>query len=192
MKSVHSVHCTECTDFNSALAARYLPRAALPKVCAASERRRQSISTCEGRCRTNVLSAWNVVPSSAATGLSPVVHPPSRPMDLQSPQRTSVETCLQTRHGEHVVENWSLRLKRERDRHAGRPSCNGHGLDPPRTLAEFPSSSPEIVREIGILFGKPYSEHYFTEYGFSPPSDFFLEDLRRDFTLVSHSRCNYY
>ena len=58
--------------------------------------------------------------------------------------------------------------------------------------AGFPSSSPEIVREIGILFGKPYSEHYFTEYGFSPPSDFFLEDLRRDFTLVSHSRCNYY
>ena len=108
---VHSVHCTECTKINSALAARYRSQRALTKVCATSERRRQSISTCEGRRRTNVLSAWNVVPSSAATGLSPVVHPPSRLMDLQSPQRASVETCRQTSHGEHVVENWSLRLK---------------------------------------------------------------------------------
>ena len=91
-QSQHSPHRTECWDCESELAARSLPRAADLKVCAASERRRQSIGTLEGRGRTNVLSAWNVVPSSAATGLSPVVHPPSRPIDLQSPQRTSVET----------------------------------------------------------------------------------------------------
>ena len=42
---------------------------------------------------------------------------------------------------ENVVENWSLRLTQERDRHAGRPSCNGHGLNPPRTL---PVSRPVI------------------------------------------------
>ena len=141
LQSAHSLHCTECADCKSALAARSLPRAGVLKVCATSERRRQSISTCEGRRRTNVLSAWNVVPSSAATGLSPVVHPPSRPMDLQSPQRTSFETCQQTSHDENVVENWSLRLKQERDHHAGRPSCNGHGLNPPRTL---PVSRPVI------------------------------------------------
>ena len=113
--------------------------------CAESLRRQRAsppaISTCEGRRRRNVLSAWNVVSSSSATGLSPVVHPPSRPTDLQSPQRTSVETCQQTRHGEHVVENRSLKLKGERDHHAGRPSCNGHGLNPPRTL---PVSRPVI------------------------------------------------
>jgi len=100
---VHSLHVRECTKFSSGLAARY--RRALQKVCAASERRRQSIITCERRRRTNVLSAWNVVPSSAATGLSPAVHSPSRTMDLQSPQRTSVETCRQTSHGEHDVES---------------------------------------------------------------------------------------
>eukprot|EP00966_Prymnesium_polylepis_P127052 2938127-Prymnesium_polylepis.1 len=55
-------------------------------------------------------------------------------MDLQSPQRTSLETCRQTRHGEYVVENWSLRLKEERDRYARRPSCSGHGLIRPRPL----------------------------------------------------------
>ena len=131
----HSVHCTECAKINSGFAARYLPRAALQKICAASERHRQSISTCEGRCRTNVPSARIVVPSSAATGLSPVVHPPSRPMDLKSPHRASVETCWQTRHGEHVAENWSLRLKEERVRHAGRPSCYGNDLIRPRSLS---------------------------------------------------------
>ena len=141
MNLVHSLICGECTKFNSGFAARYRPRAALPKVCAASERGRQSISTCEGRRRTNVLGAWNVVPLSSATGLSPVVHPPSRPTDLQSPQRTSVETCRQTSHDENVVDNWSLRLKQERDHHAGRPSCNGHGLNPPITL---PVSRPVI------------------------------------------------
>ena len=131
---VHSLHVRECTKIASGLAARYRPRRALQKVCAASERRRQSIITCEGRRRTNVLSAWNVVPSSAATGLSPAVHSPSRTMDLQSPQRTSVETCRQTSHGEHVVENRSLRLREERDHHAGRPSCDGHGLIRPMPL----------------------------------------------------------
>ena len=141
MNFAHSLHCTECAKFNSGSAARYRPRAALQKVCAASERRRPSISTCEGRRRTNVLSAQNVVPSSAATGLSPVVHPPSRPMDLQSPQRASFETCQQTSHDENVVDNWSWRLIQERDHHAGRPSCNGHGLNPPRTL---PVSRPVI------------------------------------------------
>ena len=69
------------------------------------------------------------------------MHPPLRLMDLQSPQRASVETCRQTRHGEHVVENWSLRLKGERVRHAGRLSCYGHGLIRPRSL---PVSRPVI------------------------------------------------
>ena len=69
------------------------------------------------------------------------MHPPSRPTDLQSPQRTSVETCRQTSHDENVVENWSWRLIQERDHHTGRPSCNGHGLNPPRTL---PVSRPVI------------------------------------------------
>ena len=141
MKSTHSLHCSECANLTSGFAARYRPRAALQKVCAASERHRPAISTYEGRCRKNVLSAWNVVSSSSATGLSPVVHPPSRPTDLQSPQRTSVETCRQTSHDENVVENWSWRLIQERDHHAGRPSCNGHGLNPPRTL---PVSHPVI------------------------------------------------
>ena len=131
-------HCADCI---SKLAALSLLRAGVPKVCAASERHRPAISTCEGRCRKNVLSAWNVVSSSSATGLSPVVHPPSRPTDLQSPQRTSVETCRQTSHDENVVENWSWKLIQERDHHAGRPSCNGHGLNPPRTL---PVSRPVI------------------------------------------------
>ena len=134
LQSAHSVHFTECADCKSTLAARSQPRAGDPQICAASERRRQSIITCERRRRTNVLSAWNVVPSSAATGLSPAVHSPSRTMDLQSPQRTSVETCRQTSHGEHDVENRSLRLREERDHHAGRPSCDGHGLIRPMPL----------------------------------------------------------
>ena len=140
-QSRHSPHRTECRDCKASDAALRRSRAGVPKVCAASERHRPAISTCEGRCRRNVLSAWNVVSSSSATGLSPVVHPPSRPTDLQSPQRTSVETCRQTSHDENVVENWSWRLIQERDHHAGRPSCNGHGLDPPRTL---PVSRPVI------------------------------------------------
>ena len=80
-----ATHRTECRDCKASDAALRRSRAGVPKVCAASERHRPAISTCEGRCRENVLSAWNVVSSSSATGLSPVVHPPSRPTDLQSP-----------------------------------------------------------------------------------------------------------